>query len=128
MFKGNQLTAHAMNASSTTNSFRTTLVHRYDGGNKRLKRSRVFIVNDYTFCVKVLQMFQQKSAYLQVYSIILMLRLELYYKPLNMPILRVFCWALLFLFRLRFPPGTSAARILKKCFYQSKNVDVSEKI
>ena len=38
---------------------------------------------------------------------------ELYYKPLNMPILRVFCWALLFLFRLRFPPGTSVARILR---------------
>ena len=28
-----------------------------------------------------------------------------------MPILRGFCWALLFLLRLRFPPGTSVARI-----------------
>ena len=44
--------------------------------------------------------------------------LELYYKPLNMPILRVFCWALLFLLRLQFPPGTSVARILKKLLGQ----------
>ena len=38
--------------------------------------------------------------------------LELYYKPLNMPILRVFCWASLFILGIRFPPGTSVARTL----------------
>ena len=31
-----------------------------------------------------------------------------------MPLLRVFCWALIFILRLRFPPGSSISSILKK--------------
>ena len=30
----------------------------------------------------------------------------------NMPVLRIFCWALIFILRLRFPPGSSITSIV----------------
>ena len=32
-----------------------------------------------------------------------------------MPVLKMICWAIIFITRLRFPPGTSIATILKNC-------------
>ena len=40
-----------------------------------------------------------------------------------MALLRVFCWALIFITRLRFPPGESLANVLKRCYNNESLAD-----
>jgi hypothetical protein len=69
--------------------------------------SRVFAASSVLKNEKKLSL--DKSHYTYKYSAQLIRKRGIFKKHLSMPLLRIICWAIIFLTRIRFPPGVSIA-------------------